>query len=371
MRTSIRPRLIVAGLILAVLASLGNTNLSRRLRADELQRLPQERDLTDSENSDSETPDAQNPTPANPDGENQTAPPKPEKKASSNFNWATKTGGGTQLWTDHCFRDGFRVQQNALTGHWRILDPRDVRRGWGSEDHCRGVLDQIHPEEGQAETPKHYVVLLHGLMRSHHSMKPVAAALAEQGHEDVIRFAYASTRSSISDHSAALREVLEDLPDGTQFSFVGHSMGNIVVRHMLGRLQEDDPEHLLTRFHSMVMLGPPNQGAAISRRLAPTGLYGWITGKGGMELGPQWESFAQQLATPSFPFLIIAGDVSQLPLPMQLKNPLVDGSSDFVVSVDEARLEGAEALETVPVLHSFLMNDSDSLQLTVDFLMSH
>lgn len=162
---------------------------------------------------------------------------------------------------------------------------------------------------------------------------------------------------------------MEDLPSNSTFSFVGHSMGNIVVRHLIGQLQDDDSQQLLNRCCSMVMLGPPNQGAAISRRLAPTGLYGWITGQGGLELGPQWETFVEELATPPFPFLIIAGDVSNLSVP--LKNPLIDGSSDFVVGVDEARLEGAESLETVPVLHSFLMNDPASIEMTVDFIEKH
>ncbi|MGB7326947.1 MAG: lipase, partial [Rubripirellula sp.] len=97
------------------------------------------------------------------------------------------------------------------------------------------------------------------------------------------------------------------------------------------------------------------------------GLYGWITGKGGLELGPQWTDFESKLATPSFPFIIVAVDVSD----GRLQNPLVDGSSDFVVSLDEAKLDGAEAVHTVPVLHSFLMNDDRANELTVNYVISH
>ncbi len=103
----------------------------------------------------------------------------------------------------------------------------------------------------------------------------------------------------------------------------------------------------------MVMLGPPNQGAAIARRLAPTGLFGFVTGKGGDGArsgmgGAQkgWRSHTSRLS-------VVAGDLSHNPV----QNPLVDGSSDLIVSVDEAKLDGAERMETVPVLHSFLMND--------------
>lgn len=282
-----------------------------------------------------------------------------------------KTAGGTQFWTDHVYRGGFRVQQNVLTGHWRLLDSDDFRRKWGTRAECEQVLDQLQPANiGQpaSGSHQHVIVLLHGLMRTHHSMKPVETSLGEKGLRNVIRFSYASTRSSIADHAAALRDLLEDFGDETQFSFVGHSMGNIVVRHLIGDLQRDeDPHRVLDRCRSMVMLGPPNQGAAIARRLAPTGLYGIVTGKGGLELGPEWGAFVGGLATPPFPFAIIAGDLSR----SGIRNPLLDGSGDFVVSLQEARLEGAETFKTFPVLHSFLMNDQTVIEQTVKFIQDH
>ncbi len=292
---------------------------------------------------------------------------KPIAKITQRLNLPLKTAGGTQLWTDHIWRDGYRIQQNSLTGHWRLVDAKDVRRAWGSRAQCDDALQGLKPKSAAASA-KHVVVLLHGLMRTHHSMKPLQESLRTGGHENVIRFSYASTRSSIADHAAALREMLEDLPTDTRFSFAGHSMGNIVVRHLVGDLQRaKDPQQILPRCQSMVMLGPPNQGAAIARRLAPTGLYEFLTGKGGMELGPGWKDFEAKLATPSFPFAIIAGDLST----STIQNPLVDGSSDFVVSVEEAKLEGAEAFHAVPVLHSFLMNDEVVKRLTVDFIDRH
>lgn len=286
---------------------------------------------------------------------------------ANRFSLPLKTTGGTQLWTDHANRDGFRIQQNALTGHWRLIDSDDVRQAWGTEAECQSKLDELKPlsslEKSIVQRPT--VVLLHGLMRTHHCMKPLEARLGEEGFPSVIRFSYASTRQSVTDHAAALRKVLDGLPEDRTFCFVGHSMGNIVVRHLIGDLERDgDPTGLLPRFRSMVMLGPPNQGAAIARRLAPTGLYGLVTGKGGLEMGRDWDQLEAKLATPSFPFTIIAGDVSQ----NLIQNPLVDGSSDFVVSLEEARLEGAREVRTLPALHSFLMNDPKAVDWTIEFL---
>lgn len=291
------------------------------------------------------------------------------KEASARWNLAVKTAGGTQIWTDHLYRGGYRIQQNALTGHWRLLDSANIRRAWGTRSQCNTALNKLEPAaQGDAlDQPKHIVILLHGLMRTRNSMALLEEKLHEAGYQDVIRFSYASTRTSIGDHALALREVMDGFPEKTQFSFVGHSMGNIVVRHLVGDLLKGDSTSLLDRCKTMVMLGPPNQGASIARRLAPTGLYEIVTGKGGMELGPQWNEFVKQLATPTFPFAIVAGDVSA----NRVQNPLIDGASDFVVSIDEAKLDGCESFQTVPVLHSFLMRDESAAKITIDFLRSH
>jgi pimeloyl-ACP methyl ester carboxylesterase len=293
---------------------------------------------------------------------------KGDTKPEANWNLATKTTGGAQLWTDHLHRGGDRLQQNAVTGHWRLLDSNNVRRTWGTRQQCEAVLDERNPKPEEVGQSEHVVVLLHGLMRTRACMTPLEHRLKEDGYPHSIRFAYASTQFSIADHAAALRETLEDYPKNTTFSFVGHSMGNIVVRYLVGELQrEGDEKKLLSRCKSMVMLGPPNQGAAISRALAPTGLYGLVVGKGGLELGPEWNSFVDKLATPPFPFAIIAGDVSR----SLVQNPLVKGSSDFVVSLEEADLEGREWLKTVPVLHSYLMDDLVTMSMTTEFIQSH
>ncbi len=285
-----------------------------------------------------------------------------------NFNLPMKTGGGAQVWTDHAWRDGFRIQQNALTSHWRLLDKSDIRRAWGSREQVDAALELAKPKAQCTAGDKPTIVLMHGLMRTHHSFKKLGDQLEANGHENVIRFSYASTRTKISDHAAALREVLEDQPADTEFCFVGHSLGNIVTRHLIGDLQRDgDPTGILPRCRAMVMLGPPNQGAAIARRLAPTGLFGVVTGNAGIELGPRWDQLKARLAIPPFPFAIVAGDVSE----NVIQNPLVDGGSDFVVSLEEAKLDGAEKIVSLPVLHSFLMSDDDACRFTTEFLAKY
>ncbi|WP_237607693.1 esterase/lipase family protein [Roseimaritima sediminicola] len=276
------------------------------------------------------------------------------------------TLGGTQVWTDHRNVAGWRLQQHALTGHWRLLDDRDIRRAWGDREACENKLREATADIDQHAAADHVVILLHGLMRSKHSMRGLGRRIGQCADApEVIAFSYASTRAGIPDHAAALRELVEGLPGEPRISFVGHSMGNIVVRHAIADWQAaGDPKGVLPRLDCMVMLGPPNQGAAIARKLSKLGLFGVVTGEGGMQLGPHWQRLCDGLATPPCPFAIIAGDMPGL----EPYNPLVDGSSDLVVSVEEARLDGAAEFHTVPHLHSFLMDQHDVQDLTLRFL---
>ncbi len=53
-------------------------------------------------------------------------------------NVETKTLGGAVFWEDLANVDGWRVQRNSVFGNCRIIDPENVRRGWGGET---AVLD--------------------------------------------------------------------------------------------------------------------------------------------------------------------------------------------------------------------------------------
>jgi hypothetical protein len=293
------------------------------------------------------------------------APHDDPQSASSYFNWKAPTLGGKQLWTDHVWLDGWRIQQNALTGHWRLLDPENVRHAWGNRAACDQALQQQNLSNhipGQQ-----VIILLHGLMRSSTSMHGLQTHLSRSFAGPIIGFEYASTRGAIGAHAAALRELVAGLPQDVHFKFVGHSMGNIVLRHAIGDWQRAGDTQTVDRIDSVVMLGPPNRGASIARQLARTGVFGWVAGEGGLELGPNWERFEAQLAIPPCPFGIVAGRLPE----SNLQNPLVEGASDFVVSVDETRLDGASDFLEVPRLHSFLMDDPLVQQAVANFLDHH
>lgn len=54
-----------------------------------------------------------------------------------------KTMGGEVWWTNLAEYNGWRLQQNMVTHHARILDPDDVRRAWGTYNGMRTAMDRI------------------------------------------------------------------------------------------------------------------------------------------------------------------------------------------------------------------------------------
>lgn len=53
------------------------------------------------------------------------------------------TMGGEVFWNDIYKIEGWRVQQNTITKHCRVLDPDNVRRAWGSEKQMIKNLEKL------------------------------------------------------------------------------------------------------------------------------------------------------------------------------------------------------------------------------------
>ncbi len=284
------------------------------------------------------------------------------------------TMGGQQFWTDYRWWNDWKVQYNSTLDHWRLIDPNRVRRAWGGRQAMLEELDKVISKQGGTETPPEHVILLaHGLFRTQHSMYPIADELGrietlnpDEPKRVCISMAYASTRDPIAKHSQAMRELLEHLPGNPRISFVGHSLGNIVFRHMIGDLQRNgDPTNILGRLDRAVMLGPPNNGSAFAASMAKIGVFETLTGSTGLHLGAAWDKIQSELGVPPCPFAIVIGDISKT---SSIQNPFLEGASDGVVTVEEATLEGAAEIKTFPALHSFLMSDEEIVRATISFL---
>jgi len=291
----------------------------------------------------------------------------------SHFNLPLPTLGGKQFWTDQRWHRGYRLQHNSTLKHYRILDARNIRLAWGAKEAMIAQFETIVANEPFPDPHPHFIVLLHGLGRSADSMDPLASYLEKQAttapERKLLPFniSYASTRDSIQHHSQALCDLIEHLPPNAKISFVAHSLGNIVIRHAIGRWQRNgDPQKVLPRLQRFVMLGPPNQGSKLAERLSRLKLFEVVTGAAGQQLGKAWDDLQSELATPPLPFLIVVGTRED----KAIQNPLLNEANDGIVTKSEALLAGATAVEEYPQLHTFLMNDPAIMKSTWNFLIS-
>ena len=274
----------------------------------------------------------------------------------SRVNVPTKTLGGGQFWGDVRFFRGWRIQQNVLTRHFRLLDPGNVRRAWGSKEDCETALNAVREQRQLAPMSGEAVVLLHGIVRTARSMDRLRKQLEKDGYT-VVPFEYPSTRVRIEESAEYLDQVIDSLAGITEIHFVTHSMGGLVVRAWL-------KSHHDCRIGRMVMLGVPNLGACIADRLKANLVYRVIYGPAGQQLGTDPDGLIAALPTPRFEFAVIAG-VAEKP---DGYNPLVPGDDDGTVALESTRLPGATDFASVKALHSFLMLQPAVIDYTRRFL---
>lgn len=286
--------------------------------------------------------------------------PDPTEKPDGSFNIPLDTTGGKQFWTDFVVRGGWRIQRNEVTGHYRLLDEKNIRQGWGNYAFCLREIDRRKPADPQAADRGHVVVLLHGLGRSRACWDPLTPRLERDGYR-VVTFGYASTRGTLSDHAFALDHVLRHLERCETVSFVGHSLGNLVVRRYLDEHPRPLPGE--PQRGRMVMLGPPNLGAQMARRMKDSRLFELVAGASGEQLSERWRQVEPHLATPDFEFGVLAGGAD-----LPVTNPLIDGEDDLVVSVEETRLAGASDFRHVGAGHTFMPENDEVIALTLQFL---
>lgn len=224
-------------------------------------------------------------------------------------------------WSDRVVRHDWRLQERPQDGRFRVIDPRDTVIREGHEQECRLAFAALEADGTIPAVGGPAVILLHGLGEGRDSMRPLADHLRATLEATVMLVGYASTSADLAAHGQGLGEVVASLPRTGRISFVGHSLGNLVVRRWMTLADDDD----LARVDRMVMLGPPNRGSDLARQIAGDGI-----------------GFSH----------------------------LLDGDDDAIVRVDETRLDGADDFLLVPVDHAALLRDRRVKEATAAFLRS-
>jgi pimeloyl-ACP methyl ester carboxylesterase len=185
------------------------------------------------------------------------------------------------------------------------------------------------------------VVLVHGLGRTPLSMWLLGRRLERAGFR-VGHFGYVSVGGRVAGIGAGLAEwVARVRGDAPRVHFVGHSLGGIVVRWLLSHARP-------ARCGRVVMLAPPNQGAAAADRWARA--LGWAV------------PYLHEIRTHE------QSTARSLRLPEGVDVGVIAGERDGKVQVAETHLEGERDHAVVPGFHSFIMNRRDVHALVCRFL---
>ncbi len=203
------------------------------------------------------------------------------------------------------------------------------------------------------------VVLLHGLARTHRSMRPMQRALTASGYV-VYSFRYPSREKTVErivaeDFLPFLAQCQSNSP--VKIHFVAHSLGNIVLRQYFAH-------HTLTNAGRIVMLAPPNQGSEVVDKLGDFAPFDWVNGPAGQQLGTSSNSLPNRLPAPPGEFGVIAGTRSV----NWILSCLIPGPDDGKVSLERVKLAGAADFATVKASHPFLMRNPQAIEMTLRFL---
>lgn len=184
------------------------------------------------------------------------------------------------------------------------------------------------------------VVLTHGIYLHGVAMLPLARHLRRQGFHTVV-YSYHSLRQTPAESARTLKTLVDRL-DSAAVHYLAHSLGGLVIRHLMARFHECLPAG------RTVTLGTPHQPSLTARGLKRR-RFGFILGRS-VEQGllgdaPPWPP-GRELGSIAGTLDVGIGQVLAGGLPKP---------SDGTVAVIETRIEGMNDHICLPVNHTSML----------------
>lgn len=186
-----------------------------------------------------------------------------------------------------------------------------------------------------------HVVLIHGMGRTPVSMLRLRQRLKRAGHIPHL-FAYSPTFETLAGATARLARLIARRIGGERYALVGHSLGSVLIRATVGRLQAPPA--------ACFFLAPPMVACKAARYFSRFRLYRWLTGEMGCLLADA--AFMRSLPIPPGVLRIYVGTRG----PRAAWLPFGLEENDAILSVPEATGDCASAAMKVRALHTWIMH---------------
>ena len=212
------------------------------------------------------------------------------------------------------------------------------------------------------------VVLVHGLGRTHRSMRNLASEVERAGYR-ALNWGYAGRRHELDELIAMLRRTLagiapsEEDGGGGKVHFVTHSLGGLLVRGALKHPAAIPAGRI-------VMIAPPNHGVRVAGGFASSWILRWLYGKPILDLAGAAPDL-DRLGTPEAEIGIIAGMRRFHPLnPTSYFNAFAGAGADHdgTVELERTKLAGMADFIAVEAHHTFICGEPEVARQTLAFL---
>ncbi len=186
------------------------------------------------------------------------------------------------------------------------------------------------------------LVLIHGMGRTPLSMLRLRRRLRRAGHHPIL-FGYSPTFETLQGATTRLLDLIDRRVDTGRYALIGHSLGTVIIRSALGRLENRMPA-------ACFFLAPPMVACKAARFFSRFRPYQLATGEMGRLLAV--DDFMRRLPMPPTCTRIYAGTggprAAWLPFGME--------ENDGILSLSEATGDYGSSVVRVPSLHTFIMN---------------
>jgi hypothetical protein len=200
-----------------------------------------------------------------------------------------------------------------------------------------------------------HAILLHGMGRTPLAMSLLAARLHANGIRPHL-FGYSVTFERWEACTQRLERFVRRCVGENDYIMIGHSMGSVLTRAILPRLDHKPS--------ACFFLTPPTQVCRAARILAPHPLSRLFGGEFAQLLVD--ERFMNSLPATGAPIKIYAGVGG----PRGRYSPFGNEPNDGVLTLQEASLPGVP-LQTIPIMHPFIMNSKVVTQDIIRIAKSH